>query len=85
MLNLIALFILATAVIELVGAVGLFNAAQWAVPLVTVAAICGAIVEIQDIAEDGFGVGKFVFLVINAIALISVQLAKQSMTNNTAV
>jgi uncharacterized membrane protein (DUF2068 family) len=76
MLYLIAVFILATAVLELVGAVGLLSGQSWAVVLVTVAAICGLLVEIQDIAEDGFGVGKLIFLAINAVALFAAQSAK---------
>ena len=75
---LIALFILATAVLSLVGAIGLLSATTWAVGLVTTAAICGFLVEIQDIAEDGFGPGKMIYLTINAIALCAAQSAKQS-------
>jgi uncharacterized membrane protein (DUF2068 family) len=75
-LYVIAIFILATAVLELVGAVGLFSEQSWAVALVTVAAICGVLVEIQDIAEDGFGVGKLIFLAINALALFVAQSTK---------
>lgn len=77
-LYLIALFIFATALLELVGAVGLFNEAPWAVSLVTVAAVCGILVEVQDIAEDGCGVGKLIFLGVNAIALFAAQSAKLS-------
>lgn len=77
MLYVIALFILITAVLDLVGAVGLFSAQPWAVPLVTAAAICGFLVEFQDIAEDGFGVGKLIFFAINVIAIIAVQTAKK--------
>jgi len=76
MLYLIALFILAVAVLDLVGAVGILSGQSWAVLLVTLTAICGFLVEIQDIAEDGFGAGKLIFLAINAIALIAVQNAK---------
>jgi hypothetical protein len=35
-------------------------------------------VEIQDIAEDGFGVGKLIFLGINMFALFAAQSAKKS-------
>lgn len=72
----IALFILLTAVLDLVGAVGIFSGQPWAAPLVTTAAIFGLLVEFQDIAEDGFGVGKMIFLIINLIAIIAVQTSK---------
>lgn len=76
LLYVIAIFILATAVLELVGAIGLFSAQPWAVPLVTLTAVCGILVEVQDIAEDGFGIGKLIFLAINVLALIAAQSAK---------
>ena len=72
----IALFILVTAVLELVAAIGLFSAAPWALILVPITAICGILVEIQDVAEDGFGIGKLIFFSINAIALIAAFSAK---------
>jgi len=74
---LIAIFILATAIIDLVAAVGLFTGQNWAFALVVIAAICGILVEIQDVAEDGFGIGKLIFFSINALALIAAFSAKK--------
>lgn len=76
-LYLIAIFILATAVIEIVAAIGLFSGQNWAASLLVVAAICGILIEIQDTAEDGFGIGKLIFFAINAIALFAVFTAKK--------
>jgi len=70
-LYLIALFILFTAVLELVTAVGLFCGQNWAFTALILASTCGALVEMQDTAEDGFGIGKLIFFTINALALIA--------------
>ena len=75
---LIALFIFITAVLNLAAAVGLFSGQPWAVTLVTVSCIFGVLVEIQDIALGGFGIGKFVFLGINIFAFLVAQSAKKS-------
>jgi len=77
LLYLIAVFILATAVLELVGAIGFFSGQGWAVVLVMIAAVCGVLVEVQDIAEDGFGVGKMIFLAINIIAFMAAVSARR--------
>jgi len=76
-LYLIAIFILATAVLDIVAAIGLFSAQSWATALLVTAAICGILVEIQDTAEDGFGVGKMIFFAINALALFAAYSAKK--------
>lgn len=76
-LYLIALFILATAVLEIVASIGLFAGKNWAFAIVVVAAICGILVEIQDTAEDGFGIGKAIFFGINALALIAAFSARE--------
>jgi hypothetical protein len=70
-LYLIAIFILATAILEVVASIGLFAGKNWAFAIVVAAAICGILVEIQDTAEDGFGIGKAIFFGINALALIA--------------
>ncbi|MFZ7111969.1 MAG: hypothetical protein ACOWYE_09830 [Desulfatiglandales bacterium] len=70
-LYLIALFILVTAVLDIVASIGLFSGNRWVFGMLILAAICGIIVEIQDTAEDGFGVGKFIFFAINLLALIT--------------
>ena len=70
-LFLISLFILTTAVLEIVASIGLFAGNNWAFAIVIIAAICGILVEIQDTAEDGFGIGKAVFFGINTLALIA--------------
>lgn len=59
-LYLIALLIFVTAVLDIVAAIGFFGGQQWAFIVAVVTAICGIIVEIQDTAEDGFGVGKLI-------------------------
>jgi hypothetical protein len=79
-LYFIALFILATAVLEIVASIGLFAGKSWAFAIVLVAAICGILVEIQDTAEDGFGIGKTIFFGINALALFVAFSSKQSGT-----
>jgi uncharacterized membrane protein (DUF2068 family) len=76
-LYLIALFILATAILEIVSSIGLFAGKNWAFAMVVVAAICGIIVEIQDTAEDGFGIGKAIFFGINALALFAAFSARE--------
>jgi Predicted membrane protein (DUF2127) len=77
MMNLIALFILATAVLEIVSSIGLFSGKNWAFMVVVVTALCGILVEIQDTAEDGFGIGKMIFFGINALALIAAFTARE--------
>ena len=67
----IAIFILITAVLDMVAAIGLFSGSNWAFTFVVITAICGILVEIQDVAEDGFGIGKLIFLTVNAIALFT--------------
>ena len=79
-LYLIAVFILATAVLEMVASIGLFSGKDWAFVLVIAAAVCGILVEIQDTAEDGFGIGKAIFFGINAFALITAFLAREPKT-----
>ncbi len=76
----IAILILATGVLELAGSVGLFAGARWAVPLVITAVICGYLVEVQDIAEDGLGPGKLIFLAINTLAMIAIVKTRRSKT-----
>lgn len=73
----IALFILATAVLEIVAGIGLFAAKPWAFTIVIAAAICGILVELQDTAEDGFGIGKAVFLAINILAIFAASSSRQ--------
>lgn len=74
---LIAIFILVTAVLDVVASIGLFGGKEWVFSIVVIAAICGIFVEIQDTAEDGFGVGKLIFFAINALALIAAFSARQ--------
>lgn len=81
MLYLIALFILVTAALEMTGAIGLFSGRNWAPSLVIAAAICGVLVEIQDCAEDGFGVGKLIFFAINLIAFFAATSAREPVTD----
>jgi len=81
MLYLIALFILATAALEMAGAIGFFSGQNWAPTLVMAAAACGILVEIQDSAEDGFGVGKLIFLAINLLAFMAAASAKKPVTD----
>lgn len=76
-LYLIAFFILATAVLDIVASIGLFGGKNWAFAMLVLAAICGIIVEIQDTAEDGFGIGKAIFFGINALALITAFSARE--------
>jgi hypothetical protein len=68
----IAIFILATAVLDLTSAVGLLGGQKWALTVVAIAALCGFGVEIQDTLEDGFGIGKMIFFIINGLALMMV-------------
>lgn len=76
-LYLVALLILATAVLDIVAGIGLFAGTNWALTIVMIAAICGIFVEIQDTAEDGFGMGKAIFFGINALALIAAFSARE--------
>ena len=76
-LYLIAIFILVTAVLDVAAAIGLFGGQNWAFALLIAAALFGILVEIQDIAEDGFGVGKIIFLTINGLALIAAGTARR--------
>lgn len=70
-LYLVAVFILATAILEIVASIGLFTGENWAFRIVVAAAICGILVEIQDVAEGGFGIGKVIFFGVNALALMA--------------
>lgn len=79
-LYLIAVFILATAVLDIVASIGLFTGKNWAFAFVIIAASCGILVEIQDTAEDGFGVGKLIFFAINSLALFAAFSSKQAST-----
>ena len=83
MLYLIALFILVTAVLEIVASIGLFGGKSWAFWIVIAAVVCGILVEIQDTTEDGFGIGKAVFFGINALALITAFLAREQIQEPT--
>ena len=74
----IAIFILITPVLDIVAAVGLFSGSNWAFTLVVITAICGILVEIQDVAEDGFGIGKLIFFAINAMALFAAFSARKT-------
>ncbi len=82
-LYLIAIFIFATAILDFVASVGLFSGANWAFGVLILAAICGILVEAQDIAEDGFGVGKAVFLGINGLPLITAFTARKPQIETT--
>lgn len=75
---LVALFILATAVLGIVASVGLFSGNNWAFMMLIIVGVCGFLVEMQDIAEDGFGVGKMIFLAINALALVAAFSARET-------
>ena len=75
-LYLVAILILITAVLDMVSAIGLFSGQNWASSLLIATAVCGIVVEIQDVAEDGFGIGKLIFFSINALALITAFSAK---------
>ncbi len=77
-LYLIAIFILATAVLDIVASIGLFAGKNWPFIILILAAICGIAVEIQDTAEDGFGIGKAIFFGINALVLITAFSARES-------
>ena len=70
-LYFIAILILGTAVLDMVAAIGLFSGQNWAFFILVATAVCGILVEIQDVAEDGFGIGKLIFFSINALALIA--------------
>ncbi len=70
-LYFLGLFILFTALLEIVAGIGLFSGADWTFKILIAAAICGIIVEIQDTMEDGFGIGKSIFFFINLLALIT--------------
>ncbi len=75
-LYLVAIFILITAVIDMASAIGLFSGQNWVFSILIATAICGTLVEIQDVAEDGFGIGKLIFFSINILALITAFSAK---------
>ncbi len=79
-MRVIGLFILATAVLQIVASIGLFSGKHWAFAIVVVAAICGIIIEIQDLIEDGFSIWLAVFLGINALALFAAFSARESKT-----
>ncbi len=82
----IAVFILATAVLDLTSAVGLLGGQKWALTAVAIAALCGFGVEIQDTIEDGFGIGKMIFFVINGLALMMVfEMKKQQQASEPEV
>ena len=70
-LYFLGLFILATALLEVVASIGLFSGANWTFKILIVSAICGILIEIQDTIEDGFGIGKGIFFFINILALIT--------------
>ena len=76
-LHLFALFILVTAILDITAAIGLFSGQSWTLAILITAALFGILVEIQDIAEDGFGIGKLIFLTINGLALFTASLAKK--------
>lgn len=69
LMYLVAIGIVLTAVVQLVGGVGVFLKSAWAPRVLLLAGVAGVLVEIQDIAEDGFGAGQVVFLAIAAGAI----------------
>lgn len=80
-LYLIALFILAVAVIDIVAAVGLFTGKEWAYRVVMLAVAGGFLVEIQDVMEDGFGFFKIIYFGINILAFVAANKAKKEGPN----
>jgi hypothetical protein len=76
-LYLIAFFILATAVLQIVASIGMFGRKSWAFRVVVAAAICGILVEFQDITEDGLGAGQLIFLFVYALVLYATVSARE--------
>ncbi|MBW1617001.1 MAG: hypothetical protein JRJ49_10855 [Deltaproteobacteria bacterium] len=70
-LYFLGIFILFTALLEIVAGIGLFSGADWTCKILIAAALCGVMVEIQDTIEDGFGIGKGIFLFINLLAALA--------------
>lgn len=77
-LYLVAVLILAAAVIEFVASIGLFSGSSWAYKILVAAAVLGILVEVQDVAEDGFGIGKAIFFGVNAFALYTAFSARET-------
>lgn len=65
----LAIMILGTAVLNFAAAAGIFSESNWAVKTVIAAAACGFIIELWSGSSSGFGVGRLIFFIINALAL----------------
>lgn len=72
----LALVIFILAILSLVTAIGLFGAKEWAPNALLGVIILGALVEVQDLAEDGFGLMSAIWigvLVLSAVALAQIK------------
>lgn len=69
LMYLVAIGIVLTAVVQLAAGFGAFTRSAWAASALLAAGAAGVLVELQDIYEDGFGVGQIVFLAIAAGAI----------------
>jgi hypothetical protein len=77
-LYLIAFFILGTAVVQVAAVIGVFGRKSWALKLLLAGAICGILVELQDLAEDGFSMGQLIFILIYALAIYIVAFSSRA-------
>lgn len=74
----IAVFILVSALVQIVAGIGVFTSKDWALKISVAAVVCGVIVEIQDVTEDGFGFGQILFFAIYAFILYALFAGQQT-------
>lgn len=75
----LALLIFALAILSLITAIGLFGGHDWTPPALIAVIIMGAIVELQDLMEDGFG---FLSILWIGTLVLAAVVAGQSMSSN---
>jgi len=83
LMYLIAVGIICTAVAQLVSSIGVFTRSVWVSRMLMIAGIAGILVEIQDVFEDGLGIGQIAFIAVSVAAIyLSIQL-KRSVGSST--
>jgi len=68
----LALLIFALAILSLITAIGLFGGQEWAPKALIVVIALGAIVELQDLIEDGFGFLSILWIGTLVLAAVAV-------------
>jgi hypothetical protein len=77
----LALLIFALAILSLITAIGLFGGHEWTPPALIAVIVIGAIVELQDLVEDGFG---FLSILWIGTLVLAAVVAGQIMNSSTS-